>query len=185
MTVLKIDNYKLFKNAFSESGRKINKQIRQLQTEHPQSEIYYREYKNGRLALSAESTQDDIHKTSFVLLENGNIVGSRQTDTEYISNNGFKYKIFKIEKKVYDFLYRLTQRTNKTSLFRMPQNVLEEAATKVTYKDNSILLTVHSAKDRQTKIPATDLAQRYKPSLARKVLKPNGDTVFIERHDRG
>ncbi len=185
MTVLKVDKYTLFKNAFSESGRKINKQIKQLQTEHPQSEIYYREYKNGRLALSAESTQDDIHKTSFVLLENGNIVGSRQTGTEQLTQNGLKYRIFRIEKKVYDFLYRLTQKTNKTSLFRMPQNILEEAATKVTYKDNSILLTVRSAKDRQTKIPATDLAQRYKPALARKVQKPNGDTVFIERHDRG
>ena len=186
MSIQKVNNFTIVKNALTSSGRKINKQIRQLQSKHPESAIYQRNFGNNKTALLTDIYEDNAKTSSLLLMKDGNIVGSKETTNfSLIKNFDLKYKYYSTEKKIFDSYNYIKQQINKAVLFRMSDNKIEESATKIKFLDGPVKLKIYSAADRKSDFPALGLSGKLHPSLARKTVMKNGDVIYAESHDRG
>lgn len=185
MPIQKVNKLTIFRNAFTKKGRKVNKYIKILQTENPNSTIYQRRFCNNTTALLTDSYTPTAKTNKLLLFKNGNLTGTKDTKISFFYKDfDLKYKILDSEKKIFTYFNYVKKQIKKTSLYSMPGHKLEETATKIKDIDNSVELRVYTADKRKTIFPATKLAGSVHPTLAKKKVLPNGDTIYIEHHDR-
>lgn len=184
MKTSKVNFITRFTNYFSQTGRQANLQIAEMQSDNPKATIYQKRLKEGAIGLlqSSQSRDNEISDTFILIHRNGiGVKDSRQdifTDNKHNPIN----KLTTISKELFDKSALKIKSVKKSIFYALPQNTVEEVATKTHNLDGSTQLIVKSSGNRKSAFPITRLAGSLHPSMAEKFELSNGDKIFIEKY---
>jgi len=154
---------------FTKTGRQANFEMAEMQ-----GAIYQKRLQNGNIALLNE------HKTgdTFLLIKQDGSVDVKESIKTAKSK-----QLLSFVKTYYDKWAQKEKEIKKAVFYAMPEGKIEEIVQKTTnFIDGSSELKVITAGNRKSEFPATRLAGSLHPSMAKKVILPDGTKIYTESY---
>ncbi len=173
MTV-KINNFTIFKNKFSSTGRIVNKQISQIQLEFPEAVLYQRRFNNGNIGILFEEKVS----SGFSLVSARGVIAKTGT---LIRTNG-SLKFYDRVKDFYNCSQMLLKQIKNSVIYNLSTKKTEEVASYSWNIDGPVDIIVRTKFGRKSEFPKTITARNLHPGVAQKMEYSNGDIVYWEHY---